>query len=192
MSDHGKTKGSAARTIVVPGYHIRPEWDLVHTRHLLDERRGKKRIFSLMLAPMVDMFSILVIYLLMNFSTSGEAFFVSREVTLPKAKKGVPMRSYPLISLVGENVIFDAETIGNDSNVKVTEPNDQKVPGLRAMLQRLRKIDEQLGGAANFHGQVNIQADENAPIEDVKKVMRVLIEENWTSINFIVDPTEKK
>lgn len=183
-----KVKGSRHRLIEIPGYHIRPQYDLVHLRHLLEERRNKKKSFALNLAPMVDMFSILVIYLIMNFSSSGEVFFISKDITIPKATKGVPMESFPLISVLGDKVAFDAESI-DGKTLYMEELNDMQVPKLRAMLRRMKQTEVQIGGEKNFRGQVNIQADVNAPVEDVKKVMRVLIDEGWTGINFIVDPS---
>ncbi len=181
-----KTKGHGARLIQVPGYHIHPQYDLIHLRNLLHARRNKAQSFHLNLAPMVDMFSILVIYLIMNFSTTGEVFFISKSVVLPKASKGIPMESYPLLSLVGDNVVFDAENI-EGKPLYIEEPNDQKVPQLREVLRKIRSIEAEIGGNKNFKGQVNLQADENTSIENVKKIMRVLIEENWTGINFIVE-----
>lgn len=191
MSSGSKTQNHAHRLIKPPGYHIRPQYDLVHLRHLLNERRNKKSSFHLNLAPMVDMFSVLVIYLIMNFSSSGEVFFVSKQVSIPKATKGIPMQSFPLISVIGDKVAFDAEKVDGASSVFVEEINDMQVPKLRTMLQRLKKVEMQIAGEAGFKGQINLQADETTPIEDVKKVMRVLIEEGWNGINFIVDPSSQ-
>jgi biopolymer transport protein ExbD len=182
-----KIKGNASRLIQVPGYHIHPQWDLVHTRHLIHERRHKKKSFHLNLAPMVDMFSILVIYLIMNFSSSGEVFFISKQVSMPKASKGIPMQSYPLISIIGDKISFDAENI-EGSALYVEELNDQKVPQLRNVLKKIKSIEVEIGGEKNFKGQVNLQADQETSVENVKKVMRVLIEEGWTGINFLVIP----
>lgn len=99
------------------------------------------------------------------------------------------MESYPLISVLKNKVAFDAESIGGENNIYVEEANDMQVPKLRAMLRRMRQIEVQIGGEKNFKGQVNIQAETNTPLEDVKKVMRMLIDEGWTGINFIVDPS---
>jgi biopolymer transport protein ExbD len=190
MAD-GRTRGFAQRLVQTPGYHIHPQYDLVHTRHLLDSRRHSKKKFALMLAPMVDMFSILVIYLLMNFSSSGEIFFVAKNLTLPKATKGTPMKSFPLISIIGQNVVFDAEqSEPNGSPVSVQELNDEKSPRLRSLLKHIQSIDAQIHPGRPFKGEINLQAGINTPVEDVKKVMRVLISEGWTAINFIVDPSK--
>lgn len=184
MSGGDKVKGSSHRVITTPGYHIKPQFDLVHTRHLISEKRNKKKSFQLMLAPMVDMFSILVIYLIMNFSTEGEIFFINRDVSIPKSSSGQAMQSYPLITVLGTNIMFDSI----ESRSPVTEVNDEKVPRLRAALAEVKKFETNLGGETAFKGQINLQADEKTPIEEVKKVMRVLIEEGWTRINFIVTP----
>ena len=186
-----KIKGSHHRLITVPGYHIHPQFDLKHTRHLLHERRAKKAGFTLSLAPMVDMFSILVIYLLMNFASDGEAFFVSQDIVIPHAARGAPMKSLPLISVAKGKISFDAQN-PDGTTMSVSEPNDSEALRLRETLKSLKKVEEQIGEKADLKTQVNVQADEKAPMEDVKKVMRVLVEEGWTGINFIVDPASAK
>ncbi len=186
-----EVKGHAHRLIQPPGYHLHPQWDLVHLRHLVNYRRKKKSKFALSLAPMVDMFSILVIYLLMNFSSSGEIFFISKDIVLPRAVKGVAMESFPLISIVGSNVVFDAEKVEGKSGVSVTEFNDGEMPKLRDMLKRIKRIEGQIDPSKPFKGQVNLQADNATNVDEVKKVMRVLIQEGWTGINFVVDPRAK-
>ncbi len=183
-----KVKGLAPRLISVPGYHIHPEYDLVHLRHLIETRRSHKNKFTLNLAPMVDMFSVLVIFLLMNFSSSGDAFFVSQNLTLPKATQGKPMVSLPLIAVVGNKVIFNVET---EEKTKFEEINDEKVPRLRAWLQKYKTFKKQMSPDAKFEGKINLQADVNTPVEEIKKVMRVLMNEGWTGINFVVDPSKK-
>lgn len=183
-----KVKGHSARLIQIPGYHLHPQFDMHHTRHLVEHRKAKKKEFTLNLAPMVDMFSILVIYLIMNFSSTGEVFFISKDIKIPQASKGQPMQSFPLISVVREKVMFDAENKEGGEALYVEDLKDGQLPSLRKMLQEIRNIEKQIGGDTNFRGQINLQADEKTPIEDVKKVMRVLIDEGWTGINFIIEP----
>lgn len=184
----GNVKGSAARLVKAPGYHIKPQYDMVHTRAVLAERRSHRKGFSLSLAPMVDMFSILVIYLIMNFSTEGDAFFVSHDIVIPKASHSSPLKSLPLLSIANGKVMFDAEKVSGEDPFEVEEINDEKVPRLRETLQRLRRVADQIGGPQELRNQVNIQADINTPMDDIKKVMRVLVEEGWTGTNFIVEP----
>lgn len=136
---------------------------------------------------MVDMFSILVIYLLMNFSSTGEVFFVGKDIKIPQVSKGVPMQSYPLVSVVGDKVMFDALD-QNGRSVYVEEKNDGKSERLRVMLKQMKRMEEQIAGSQTFRGQINIQADESMEVEHVKRVMQILIDEGWSTINFIVEP----
>ncbi len=186
-----KVKTSSARLVTVPGYHIHPQYDMIHTRHIIAERRSKKPGFTLSLAPMVDMFSILVIYLIMNFSTEGDAFFVSKDIVIPKSGHSTPLKSLPLLSVVKGKVMFDAEKLPGQESYTTEELNDEKVPLLRANLRRLKKMGEQIGGSQALRDQVNIQADVNTPMDDIKKVMRVLVDEGWTGTNFVVEPQKE-
>lgn len=186
-----KTKGSSKRLIEVPGYHIRPQYDLVHTRHLLHIRSHSKKKFTLMLTPLVDLFSILVIYLIMNFSSTGEVFFINKDIKIPQVTKGTPLQSFPLVSVVNQKILFDA--LGaNKKSIFVEELNDGVNTRLRETLRLYKRIEEQIVGAAAFKGQINIQADESIDVEEVKKAMRILIEEGWTTINFVVEPNAQK
>jgi biopolymer transport protein ExbD len=184
-----KTAGSAHRLIQVPGYHIHPEWDLHHLRHILHHKR-KKKSFSLMLAPMVDMMSILVIYLITNFSATGEAFFVGRDVKIPEATKGRPMESNPLVTILKDRVLFDALSDQGGGVIFLEDLNDGQSPKLRAKLGDIKKLEEQLRSPAQANKQINIQADRSLEMDSVKKVMRVLIEEGWSTLNFIIEPIE--
>lgn len=141
-----------------------------------------------MLAPMVDMFSILVIYLIMNFSSTGEVFFIAKDIKIPQVTKGAPMDSFPLISVVKGQIMFDAPAIGGHDSVYIEEPNDGVNKGLRAKLAEIKALEAKIPGDKETRSQINIQADERTDVEEVKKIMRVLIEEGWNTINLIVEP----
>lgn len=185
-----KTAGSAPRSLTTPGYHLHPQFDLHHLRHYLHHKR-KKKSFALMLAPMVDMMSILVIYLIMNFSATGEAFFVGRNVKIPQATKGQPMESQPLVTIFKDKVVFDALDNNSSSGVIFLEDvNDGISRNLRVKLNEIKSLDQKIHVNEDRVTQVNIQADENLDMDSIKKVMKVLMEEGWTNLNFIIEPKE--
>ncbi len=182
-----KVRGAAKRALKTPGYHVKPKYDLKHTRYLLESRKHKKG-FGLMLAPMVDLFSVLVIYLIMNFSSTGEVFFISKDIKIPEASQGMPMESYPLVSVLGDKVAFDA--LLDNSTVAFEDVNDGRSPKLRERLKVIRERDIKILGPDGFKGQINIQADQSIPVEKVKRVMQVLIDEGWTTLNLILEPNK--
>ena len=169
-----------------PANHIRPKYDL----HGLREKRigGKHHAeYDLPLTSMVDMFSILVVFLLMNFSTSGEVFFISsHEVKIPNAIHGRPLESAPVVSISNEGVSLDEQKM-NEDKLHLAD-TEEGYPQMRAKLQQMRIIEQTARPDVPFKGQVNIRADQNIPLEQIKKVMMAIISEGWTGINFAVVP----
>jgi biopolymer transport protein ExbD len=184
-----EVKGIAARLIEAPGYHIGPKYDLKYLRRR--KFSDGKREFStvLPLTSMIDMFSMLVIFLLLNFSATGEVFYVNHDLKVPIADHGHVLESLPIISITADSVIFDVEKVGN--NPLRLEEKDQNLPKLKAYLQKLRIMEQTMAPNRPFKGAVNIQADETTRIVYVKRVMNTLISEGWTNISFAVRPAKE-
>lgn len=176
-------KGPIKRTIQPPGYHIRPKYDMKKIREKLTSHTTELQA-HLPLTAMIDMFSTLVIFLIMNFSATGEVFFISKDVKLPEATYSRPMESLPLISITRSGVILEAEKIGD--NPVYLEEKDANLPKLKLKLQQIRILSQTIRPDEPFKGQVNIQADINTPVVYIKRVMNTLISEGWNGINFAV------
>ena len=177
-------KGSNNRLIHPPGYHIKPKYDLIHIRRHLDAQEDRDLDVVLPLTSMIDMFSMLVIFLLLNFSATGEAFFVNKDIKLPKALNTRPIESLPLISITKQSVTLDSAIVGSHPTEVTLSPH---MPKLVAALQHLKQLQGNLALAGlKPKTQINIQADQNTPILYVKRVMNILISEGFTGINFAV------
>ncbi len=182
-------KGTIGRVIQSPGYHLAPKYDLPYLRGKLNS--GGKRAFDavLPLTSMIDMFSLLVIFLLLNFSATGEIFYVNNNLKIPIAEHGHVLESLPIISITPKGVIFDAQGAGSKRfHIEERDPN---LPQLKSMLQRIRNMEQTVNRNPAFRGGVNIQADEKTSIIYVKRVMNILISEGWTNISFAVRPTRE-
>lgn len=187
MSGSG-VKGHIKRVVQAPSYHVHSKYDLHGLRELIHSKKNKQGTPVLPLTPMLDMMSILIIFLLMNFSATGEIFFVSKEgLKMPDAAHARPLESGAVVSIVGGKVYFDAEKMA-DQGVQV-QANDEDMRLLRTRLQQLRNMEEVIRPGQPFKGMVNIQSDENTPLIHIKRVMAVLISEGWTGINFTVNPS---
>src|SRR3954451_2498034 len=89
------------------------------------ERLQKSRIFgkkggfakkrsgysSLNLTPMVDMFTIIVIYLLQNFSTDGDILFMSKDIQLPSITSKLTLERAPVVSVSAESISVDGARV---------------------------------------------------------------------------------
>jgi biopolymer transport protein ExbD len=128
-----------------------------------------------------------VIFLLMNFSATGEIFFIPRELKLPEAKHARPIESAPLITVTTSQVILETEAVG-ENPMTITE-SDQNLPQLSRALRQMKEMAAIERPGKPFKAQINIQADENTPLVYIKRVMQACIAEGWTGINFAVRST---
>src|SRR5439155_10670655 len=74
-------------------------------------RTKKNGYASLMLTSLVDMFTIIVIFLLMNFSANGEVLYMSKDIKLPDAYHGAQLDRAPVISISPDAVTFDGRQV---------------------------------------------------------------------------------
>lgn len=148
--------------------------------------RGKKVGYaSLMLTSLVDMFSIIVIFLLMNFSANGEILYMTKDIKLPSAQHGAQLERAPVISVSADAVTFDGKQI-------VTTEDMQKgdvlnVPALEDVLREEKRRYEQIH--ANdpehpFRGLVNVQADRKIPFKVIKRLMFSCNQSGFGNISF--------
>lgn len=134
---------------------------------------------------MIDMFSTLVIFLLLNFSATGEAYFVSKNVVIPAAVNARPLETAALVSITRTSVVLDSHVVGSNPT-NITE-QDWDMPQLRTGLRHLKQLQDNLKEAGlTPKPDINIQADENTPVLRIKRVMNILVQEGFTGINFAV------
>lgn len=166
---------------------MEPKYDL----HFLRKKRGyhtkKSAVPELPLVSLIDMFTILVIFLLMNFSADGQSFFVPKGVTLPLASNGKPLQTAPLISLNSNEVILETEKVPGSSGININASITGDLQEIVAGLIRLKQeVSAKQKDGEPFKGQINIQADEDLRLDLVKKVMKICVQNGWGSINFAV------
>ena len=148
--------------------------------------RGKKVGYaSLMLTSLVDMFTIIVIFLLMNFSANGEVLYMSKDIKLPDAYHGAQLERAPVISVSNEAVTFDGRQVANTSDLY--KGDLLNVPALEDALRDERRRYEQIHQNEPdrpFRGLVNVQADRRIPFRVIKRVMFACNQSGFGNINF--------
>lgn len=179
--------GKSKNVIGKPGYHLNPEYDLYFLRKKRNYKGKKSAVPELPLVSLIDMFTILVIFLLMNFSADGQSYFVPKGVQLPLAVNGKPLQSAPLLSLSDREVILETEKIPGRDSVNMSADINSEMPQIVNALNSLKQqATASLKPGEQFKGQINIQADENLRLELVKKIMRICVQNGWGAINFAV------
>ncbi len=174
-------------TIGKPGYHLQPKYDLHFLRKKRNYQKKHSEVPDLPLVSLIDMFTILVIFLLMNFSTDGESYFIPKGVKLPLASNGTPLKGAPLISLNSNEIIIEAEKLPGEEALNFTTDINGDMAQVISVLNTLKQsLTQNLKPGETFNGKINIQADENLKLELVKKIMKICVQNGWGSINFAV------
>jgi biopolymer transport protein ExbD len=153
-------------------------------KHLINRRRKKNRgmrspQFILMLTSMVDMFSMLVIFLLQTFSNSPEVSIV-KGMQLPKSMTAAIVREAPVLAISKDgNLYLDQKLVGKTGDV--TKKPDQ-------LLGKLNFIKKGWVTAHQtaFTGDINLQADREVDSATVSMVMAILTTSQFQSIQLAV------
>lgn len=154
-------------------------------KHLLSRKQKKasrkRALFAaLTLTSMVDMFSLLVIFLLQSFSASPELVMVSKGVTLPSASTVGEMKDAPVLSVSNEGVYLDQKLIGaTEMLLKNPEPLLKKLEDLRVKWQKSHPSQP-------FNGEINLQAHRELSSALVAQFMGLLPSQNYSSIQLAV------
>lgn len=147
--------------------------------------RKKGGYASLNLTPMVDMFTIIVIYLIMNFSSDGDILYMSKDIQLPNITSKAKLERAPVIGVSADSISLDGARVIDTEELKKDET--WNVPALEEKLRESRQKIEQsqaLLGGAPFRGLINVQVDKAVPFKVLKKVMFACNQAGFGSINF--------
>jgi biopolymer transport protein ExbD len=142
------------------------------------------------LIPFIDFLIVLVIFLLMSFSASGELVAQQPTITMPYADNTQQIEISPIIA-VDERVITldgtrvaDTQTQGQSAQVDRIEP---LIQGLEAEKRKWETIHP----SEPFAGQVIVQADRNIDFRVVKKVMFSAAAAGYGNVSFAVNQREQ-
>jgi biopolymer transport protein ExbD len=149
--------------------------------------RGKKSTNAeLNVVPMVDMMTMLVIFLLQQFSSTGEVLYMQKDIKLPDARHGQMIDIAPVVAISPGEVVV--------TGVKVAEIADLDRDGaylnIPALEERLRDEKKrwdfihQQDRDSKWEGAVNIQADKGVPFRIVKRVMYSCGVAGYFNVNF--------
>jgi biopolymer transport protein ExbD len=153
-------------------------------KHLINKKRKKhwgiKAMgFTLMLTSMVDMFSMLVVFLLQTFSSSPE-IMVTKGIQIPDSVTPSVVKEAPVLALSKDgNMYLDQKLVGKTISI-LKKPN--------VLLTKLNTIKVQWAKSHSspFSGEINLQADKEIKSTDVATIMGVLTTSQFQSIELAV------
>src|SRR5437763_11643154 len=118
--------------ISVPGKRVgkRLEHSKVFGSHALSK---KKSVFAdLLVTPLVDMFVIIVLFLIANFSATGEVLTMTKEIQLPEAANTREIELVPVVMVSVDQVSVSGTVIGRVEDM--TREEYLNIPALEEKL----------------------------------------------------------
>ena len=150
------------------------------TRQYQRKKRNRMVIAGLMLTSMVDMFSLLVIFLLQSFSSSPELAVVAKGVTLPRSATSRELKDAPILAISAAGIYLDQKFVGlTEDLLEQPEPLMQKLTGLREVWQKSHP-------GQSFPGEISVQADQAISSAIVSRFMGMLPSQAFGSIQLAV------
>ena len=142
---------------------------------------------DVLITPLVDMFVIIVLFLIANFSATGEVLMMTKDIQLPEAVNVKEVEMHPVVMVSGDQVSISGNVVGQVQDLVKEEYLN--IPALEEKLRDMKKQFEDLhtmaeGNTNAFKGDVNIQADKNVEFAIIKRVMFSCASAGYNNINF--------
>lgn len=181
--------------IIVPGRRIGTTYSTSLAAKKRMQRHRRSGYAALMLTSMVDMFTILVLYLIQQFNSTGQILFVDPDVKLPEAHRALAITGNPPVITIDKN-----EVSLQGKPVELTESLKKEgvwdAPKLEEALKQMRELSIGVADATGGQlvtdtakGLIMIQADVNVPYMLVKKVMFIASKAGFDRVDFAVTRT---
>jgi biopolymer transport protein ExbD len=172
-------------------------------RHGRIKSAKRSVVAVLSLTAMVDLFTVLVVFLLQNYATTGEILEIPEGVSLPQAVQVKDLKPANVVIVSKNEVKLNNTRIVDIATVRAQQ--DWMVVALRlgveelirkgedekkAIAHRLReaveRIKENEVGEVDSFRKMTIQADQDVDFLTLKKVMYSITEAGVYEINFAV------
>lgn len=169
-----------------PGKHLVKNVPLEFIRKLADGHGRAQVIADLNVTPMVDMLTMLVIFLLLTFSASGEILSITKDIQLPKAFNAVELERAPIIAISKAKIAFEGQFVMDAAEITNERYVDFVLPPLKERLERNRDQWKLAHPDKTFDGQVIIQSDNSVNFIVVKMIMMTCAQAEYSQMNFAV------
>lgn len=161
---------------------------------------GRSLFATLNVVPMIDLFTMLVIFLIQQFSASGELMLVNPNVAMPKASTMKELERAPIIALTrwdGQDQPGDL-LFENTKIISQKEINEVKYPSwdIKPLAEVLKKswMNQQKANGPTpektkqirDNRKIIIQADRTVPFAVVKMVMATCGRNEYREPNFAI------
>jgi biopolymer transport protein ExbD len=155
-----------------------------NSRRIKRMSRNRVKITKMNLTSLMDVFTILVFFLLIN-TGAVEIVEAPKDVKLPESYEESKPRETVIISVSAEDVIVQGQIVANVADIL-----EDKEASLDALAARLAEIKERIIGPSTLtvadSQEVTILADKFVPFIVVRKIMSACTGEGYENVSLAV------
>lgn len=136
--------------------------------------RGRRNINAdLLLTALIDAFSILVIFLLMNFSSTGEVLFINKNTELPNSAQAEMLERNPVVKIEESQIFLEDKLLAGGDQL------------FQALLEMKKKLAEERPDQES-PTIVTVQADRRITYKFLNQVVVACAQAGFSDIRFAV------
>jgi biopolymer transport protein ExbD len=161
---------------------------------LLRKVRGHRQLEALkpQLTSLVDVLTLILIYLLKSFSAEGEIVTITKDLILPAST--AQKRPELKVKLTINNSVLMAEDKIVADVGEVLNSEELIIPGLNAWLQLRREATEKISkysSKTKFTGEILILGDKRIRFRLIKKIMYTCGQQGYNNFSLVVQKKEE-
>lgn len=145
------------------------------------------------MTSLVDVLTVLVFFLLKNFSTEGDIVTPAPGLTLPSSTSRERPEKTLVIAISQEHVLAEGQPIAAVSDEE--KRAGYRIPALSEWLEKRRKSTESISkvdSTVGFTGKLSIQGDRSIPFAILQKVLVTCGEKGYSDFALTVDRKDDK
>lgn len=146
---------------------------------------------SIPLVPFIDFLIVLVVFLLISFSASGELLAQKANLKMPKASNVADLDIAPVIAVDPVVITLDGRRMA-DTATLAADPKVERIEQLIQDLETLKRNWSILHPQEPFPGQVVLQADVSIDYRVIKKLMFSTAQAGYANVSFAVNRSGEK
>jgi biopolymer transport protein ExbD len=155
-----------------------------NSRRMKRMGRSKRKVTGLNLTPLMDVFTILVFFLLFH-SSGGDILETPKQIKLPDSVVETKPRETVVIMVSPEVVLVQGEAV-----VSTPELFEDRIRSVAEITERLKQLERNIIGISTKtiaeSKEVTILADKTIPFKVLKKIMSTCTESGYGRISLAV------
>lgn len=147
-------------------------------------RKRKDEVMKIMITSLMDMFTIILVFLLFSFSSQDQSFVLEKDLVLPKSTSQEDLKVAINIALTRNELKVEGNVIAKVSEGKILGAlKGDKIVPLYNFLQRFRSLQDEAKKAETI---VLLQSDKEFKYATVKKIMKTAAMAGYPNFRFAV------